>query len=319
MLLRKNREKNEKKPSSSETPLELESVLCLVGLIIPAMFAIWPYISYQQNISLEWDLLVIDRLINILLSSVLGGLGLMLANRIGLGMPFVEAWTQREPAPGRFRNIVAIAWIVAVILVLLSVILHTLVFDPSLHNMLKELGIPISGRANTPPLYGFLAAISAGIMEEIEFRLFGLSLLAWLLGLLFHDPDGRPKPIVFWTATIFFALGFGVAHLPAQTAVGLPLTPLVITASLVLNGIGGLIFGWLFWSFGLESAILAHFFADLMMHSMIPFIEMQVSETSRYLAITGMIVVVLLALTWAWSTLIVKKPGLSISREWKEG
>jgi hypothetical protein len=32
----------------------------LVGLIIPAMFAIWPYTSHQQNISLGWDLLVID-------------------------------------------------------------------------------------------------------------------------------------------------------------------------------------------------------------------------------------------------------------------
>ena len=290
----------------------------LVGLIIPASFAIWPYTIKLQKISLEWDFLVIDSLINILLFSVLGGLGLMLANRIGLGMPLVEAWTKREPAPDRFRNVVAIAWIIAVVLVLLSVFLHTLVFDPPLHIMLEELGIPLSGGANIPPGYGFLAAISAGILEEIEFRLFGLSLLAWLLGLLFHDPDGRPKPIVFWIANILFALGFGVAHLPAQASVGLPLNPLVITATLVLNGIGGLIFGWLFWSFGLESAILAHFFADVIRHSLIPFVEMQGSETARYVAVTGVVVVILLAFTWAWRTLIAKKSEHSISGEWKE-
>jgi hypothetical protein len=290
----------------------------LVGLIIPASFAMWPHTINLQKISLGWDLLVIDSLINILLFSVLGGLGLMLANRIGLGMPFVEAWTKREPAPDRFRSIVAIAWIVAVVLVLLSVFLHTVVFDPPLHIMLEELGITLTKGANMPPVYRFLVAIFAGIMEETEFRLFGLSLLAWLVGLLFHDPDGRPKPIVFWTANILFALGFGVAHMPAQAALGLPLNPLVITATLVLNGIGGLIFGWLFWSFGLESAILAHFFADVIMHSLIPFIAMQGSETARYLAITGVVVVVLLALIWAWRTLIVKKPRLSTSRKWKE-
>ena len=292
--------------------------IVLVGLIIPATFAIWPYISHQQNISLAWNLVVIDRLINSLLFSLLGGMGLMLANRIGLGMPFVEAWAKREPVPDRFRNMIAIAWIMAVVLVLLSVFLHTVVFDPPLHSMLEKLGITTSEGANIPPSYGFLAAFSSGILEEVEFRLFGLSLLAWLFGLLFHDPNGRPKPIVFWTANILFALGFGAAHLPAQAAVGLPLTPLVITATLVLNGIGGLVFGWLFWSFGLESAFLAHFFADVIRHSLIPIIEMQGSETARYLAITGVVVVILLALTWAGRTLIVKGPGRSTGREWKE-
>jgi hypothetical protein len=290
----------------------------LVGLIIPATFAIWPYISYQQNISVEWDLLVIDRLINILLFSVVGGIGLMLGDRIGLGLPLVEAWAKHEPHSCRFRNIVAIAWITALTLVLLSVFFHTAVFDPPLRAMLARMDIVGSKAANMPPLNGFLAAISAGITEEIEFRLFGLSLLAWLVGLLFHDPDGRPKPLVFWTANILLAMGFGTAHLPAQAAVGLPLTPLVITATLVLNGIGGLVFGWLFWSFGLESAILAHFFADVIRHSLIPFIEMQDSETARYLAITGVVVVILLALTWAWKTLTVKRLGRSTGREWKE-
>jgi CAAX prenyl protease-like protein len=290
----------------------------LVGLILPASFAMWPYTIHLQKISPRWDALVIDSLINILLFSLLGGLGLMLANRIGVGMPLVEAWAKGEPALDRFRNVVAITWIVAVVLVLLSLFLHTVVFDPPLHRMLETLGITISEGANTPPLYGLLAAISAGILEEIEFRLFGLTLLAWLAGLLFHDPDGRPKPIVFWIATIVFALGFGAAHLPAQAAVGLPLHPLVVTATLVLNGIGGLVFGWLFWSFGLESAILAHIFADVIRHSLIPFIALQGSDTARYLAITGVVVVILLAFAWACRTLIAKKPGFSRSREWKE-
>jgi membrane protease YdiL (CAAX protease family) len=286
--------------------------LVLVGLIIPATFAILPYLlnlqaTYSEtsvNASFGWEILVLDRLINSILPTVLlGGIGLAFANRIGLGMPFVERWVKREPSPYRFRNVLAIAWIAAVVLVLSSMFLHTVVFDPPLHAMLQKLGITIPQAAQTPPVYGFLAAISAGITEETLFRLFGLSLLAWLGGLLFHDPDGRPKPIVFWTANLLFALAFGVAHLPAQSNIGLPITPLVVTSTIVLNGIGGLVFGWLFCTFGLESAILAHILADIVRHSLIPFISMQQGETARYLAIAGVIVFILAALIWAFRAL----------------
>lgn len=280
--------------------------LVLVGMIIPALFAILPYSIHLQNLSIGWDILLLDRLIYILLYSVLGGIGLVLANRIGLGMPFVEGWVRREPIPFRFRTIVAIAWITAVGLNLLSLFLHTVVFDPPLHAMLQKLGITISAAAQTPPLYGFLAALSAGINEETLYRLFGLSLLAWLGGLLLHDSGGRPKPIVFWTANILFALAFGAAHLSAQTAIGLPLNSLVVAATLVLNGIGGLLFGWLFWKFGLESAMLGHILADILRHSVIPFISLQDGETVRFGAITGIVILVLLTLVWAWRTLIAK-------------
>jgi hypothetical protein len=170
--------------------------------------------------------------------------------------------------------------------------------------MLQKLGITISEAAQTPPLYGFLAALSAGINEETLYHLFGLSLLAWLGGLFLHDSDGRPKPIVFWTANVLFALAFGAAHLPAQTAIGLPLNSLVVVATLVLNGIGGLLFGWLFWKFGLESAMLGHILADILRHSLIPFINLQDGESARYGAIMGIVILVLLTLVWAWRTLI---------------
>jgi hypothetical protein len=220
-------------------------------------------------------------------------------------MPLVEAWVKGEPVSYRFRNIVAIAWIAAVGLNLLSLFLHTMVFDPPLNAMLEKLGIVISEAAQTPPVYGFLAALSAGINEETLFRLFGLSLLAWLGGLLVHDSDGRPKPIVFWSANVLFALAFGVAHLSAQSAIGLPINFLVVISTLVLNGIGGLAFGWLFWTFGLESAMLAHILADILRHSVLPFINLQDGETAKYLTIAGVVVAVLVTLIWACRFLII--------------
>src|SRR5690349_6257827 len=106
----------------------------LVGLIIPATFAILPYALNLQKVSFAWEILVLDRLVNSILPiSVVGGIGLVLANRIGLGMPFVEGRVKRKPIPYRFRNIAAIAWITAVALVLSSVFLHTVVLDPPLN------------------------------------------------------------------------------------------------------------------------------------------------------------------------------------------
>jgi hypothetical protein len=51
---------------------------------------------------------------------------------------------------------------------------------------------------------------------------------------------------------------------------------------------------------------LAHFFADVIMYTLVPFIQIQDSETARYLAITGVIVTILMALIWAYRALIVE-------------
>jgi membrane protease YdiL (CAAX protease family) len=62
---------------------------------------------------------------------------------------------------------------------------------------------------------------------------------------------------------------FGLGHLPATVQIT-PLTSVVIIRAIVLNGIGGIIFGWLYWKKGLESAILAHFSADIVLYVVTP-------------------------------------------------
>ena len=61
------------------------------------------------------------------------------------------------------------------------------------------------------------------------------------------------------------AVLFGLGHLPATAAL-LPLTPAVVARAVVLNGIAGVVFGWLYWRRGLEAAMVAHFCADLVLH-----------------------------------------------------
>ena len=100
-------------------------------------------------------------------------------------------------------------------------------------------------------------------------RLGLFSLLAWLLGKISRTPEGVPSPLAFWLANILVAVLFGVGHLPA-TAMLVPLTPLVVTRALLLNGLAALVFGHLYWKRGLESAMLAHFTADVFLHLISP-------------------------------------------------
>jgi len=105
----------------TKRPWNWKVFLVLVGLVVPAAIAIVPFSVHQLNAYSEtgtnvpgWEVLVINNLINSLLICVLGGIGLLITNRIGLGMPFVESWVKRVPAPYRFRNAVAIGWIAGV-------------------------------------------------------------------------------------------------------------------------------------------------------------------------------------------------------------
>ena len=86
-----------------------------------------------------------------------------------------------------------------------------------------------------------------------------MSLFAWLLTKIVR------RPAAYWGAIAGAALLFGVGHLPA-TATVLPLTALVVTRAIVLNGLAGVAFGWLYWRRGLEAAMVSHGSANLILH-----------------------------------------------------
>jgi membrane protease YdiL (CAAX protease family) len=170
-----------------------------------------------------------------------------------------------ESASDQLRAILPISIGLGVIAALL-IIGVDLLLQPA---MLKELGdsATLLYLQNIQPAAwkGFLAAFYGGIAEEILLRLLVMSLFAWLGGFVSKTQDGKPTSAVFWIANILAAVLFGLGHLPATEMI-LPLTPLVITRAILLNGIGGIIFGWLYWKRGLEAAMIAHFSADIVLH-----------------------------------------------------
>ncbi|PYS74649.1 MAG: CPBP family intramembrane metalloprotease, partial [Acidobacteria bacterium] len=108
-----------------------------------------------------------------------------------------------------------------------------------------------------------LMCFYGGLYEEIFCRLFLLSLFAWLLNRSWRK-DRKLSSGAFWAGNVIAAILFGLGHLPSASLV-MPITPLVVGAALVLNGLAGLVFGWLFKVRGLETAMIAHFTADVLL------------------------------------------------------
>jgi membrane protease YdiL (CAAX protease family) len=114
-----------------------------------------------------------------------------------------------------------------------------------------------------------LASLYGGIVEEILLRLLVMSLFAWLLSKIFRVAQAKNNVWVMWSAIIISSVLFGLGHLPITSALT-AITPLVVVRAIVLNGIGGVVFGWLFWKKGLEYAMVAHFTADIILLSVLP-------------------------------------------------
>lgn len=96
-----------------------------------------------------------------------------------------------------------------------------------------------------------------GIVEEIVFRWFLLSLFVWLLSFVPGFTTSAAPNDTFWIANAIAALLFGLAHLPGS-AEAAPLTPIAVILAIALNMLVGLIYGYFFWVSGIEAAMLAH-------------------------------------------------------------
>jgi len=201
---------------------------------------------------------------NAVLVAIAVGLGLLLATRIGLGAPLLEARLVGEAVGQRLRALLAPSVLAGAAAGIAIIVLDLLVFAS---------GMPAAAAAGEhPPAWqGLLASFYGGITEELLMRLFLMSLLAWLLGLVWREVPGRPAAGAFWTANLGAAILFGLGHLPATAAL-VPLTSFVVLRAIVLNGIGGVVFGHLYWRRGLGAAMLAHFSADIVLHVLTPLV-----------------------------------------------
>ncbi|WP_020602884.1 CPBP family intramembrane glutamic endopeptidase [Spirosoma spitsbergense] len=100
-----------------------------------------------------------------------------------------------------------------------------------------------------------------GITEEILMRFGLMTLFIWLLSLLFHTKAA----VIYWVAIIGAALLFGAGHLPAMRLMVAHPSATLTLYIILANALAGVVFGWLYWRYGLVFAIIAHASAHIVL------------------------------------------------------
>jgi membrane protease YdiL (CAAX protease family) len=204
--------------------------------------------SKSKKLKMPYGMLFLLSIIqNIVLFAVTIGIGLVATHQIGLNVQWVN--TQNLLLP--------------VLLGILGggfLLIADMLFLPYFPEKLLNTALKTTLWEN------FTASFYGGINEELFTRLFGVSVIAWLLSKIWHTPVGLPTTSVYWTAIVFMAIIFALGHLPALKGIMDKITSVMFFRTILLNTPIGLLCGWLFWQYGIEAAILAHFAADIVYH-----------------------------------------------------
>jgi hypothetical protein len=216
------------------------------------------------------------------------GLGLFAAHRVGLGAPVSEKILNRERAGPALRALLRPVLLLAVLLALCAQIPHLSLFHPNREAEIRfveqvahtpaaqklQAEMPASRPLN--PLSAILSYLDGAMDGELVWRLFLVSLLAWALSRAVGQPRGTASPRVLWTSIIVVAIlsatyVFRQQHSAHQMflahfqGMAVPQDPQWLVALRVaLDQLpGALALGWLYVRYGIESAILSSFAADL--------------------------------------------------------
>ena len=189
---------------------------------------------------------------------IAAGLGLRAVRTMGRGLPHLDNLLHGKPSGLRNSQAAAYAAAGAGSALAIAALDYTL-FAGVRKTMQKAVPHP-------PEAWrGLLAVPYGAVAEEVLLRLCVQTLCAAGLRRLRGETARPPTGATMWPAIAISTLLFGAGHLPAASRIT-PLMPALIARTLLLNGIAGAVFGYLYWKRGLEAAMIAHGTADVVMH-----------------------------------------------------
>ena len=114
-----------------------------------------------------------------------------------------------------------------------------------------------------------VASATAGIGEELIFRLFFISFWVWLISYVILKKRWQNQ--TFWIVAIFSALVFALVHIPSMMILfdlkainEIPLA--LMTEIILLNGVVSLFAAYYFRKFGFLAPVGIHFWTDVIWH-----------------------------------------------------
>jgi CAAX prenyl protease-like protein len=178
--------------------------------------------------------------------------GVLLARRVGLSSPFVESLAAGQATPAFLRPQVMpgiLGGVIGGTLILLMAAAFRTLLTPETSARITKFGtlVPLPTRV----LYG-------GITEELLLRWGFMTFIVWAAWRLFQRRRSEPTRMPFVVAILVSSFVFGVGHLPIAMLLLGELTVAMILYVIFANSAFGIVAGYLYWKYGLESAIFAH-------------------------------------------------------------
>ena len=209
-------------------------ILALTGFIIllPVMSVLYAELNID---SIPTTLIIIQGAI---VTGVYAAIGSILSQRIGFNPPYISYLLNKEPLSPNLKKQLFYSSII-------GAIGAVILFLGSSAFSLYIGQFPILNR-----IFG------AGLYEEVMVRWFFASLFIWIFWCLFDRKSQKPGNIVIWSGLIVSNILFIMGHYPAISI--LILNNLEIINMFFWMFIITLPWGWLYWKFGIESAIVAH-------------------------------------------------------------
>ena len=209
-------------------------ILALIGFIIlvPVMSVLYVELNID---SIPTTLIIIQGTI---VTGVYSAIGSILSQRIGFNPPYISYLLNKEQLSPNLKEQLFYSSIIGAIGAV------TLFLGSSAFSL--YIGqFPILNR-----IFG------AGLYEEVMVRWFFSSLFIWIFWCLFDRNSQKPGNIVIWSGLIVSNILFIIGHYPA---ISISISNnLEIMNMFFWMFIITLPWGWLYWKFGIESAIVAH-------------------------------------------------------------
>lgn len=185
----------------------------------------------------------------LLMVLVMSFAGTVLSLKTGLHDPVLEALLQSKVGWGTFQVIL----LPTLLYSLLALIVFCILYYGLVASILDDHSFKVMAnirkvlRIDGCVLYG-------GVVEEIIAR-WGLMNLVAFFAMFFTKQN---NDAVIWTSIILSGLMYGVGQIPVYLAAGCLSSRRLIYSVLLLFSWQAIVFGFLFWQYGLLSAIIAH-------------------------------------------------------------
>lgn len=244
----------------------MAGVLSLLLMDIEALIALIPVQDASKEEMPHWALLKFASVAQpAILTTVAVIVGGWLAPKVGLHAPAAEAFADRSDVLSKLRPQV-LPGIAAGVFSGLAILGSWLIARPHISEdfAARSEGLNRMIPAAIRFLYG-------GLTEEVLLRWGVMTFLVWLGWRILRRSSERPEGWIFVASILLSAILFGIGHLPVASLIAggltIPLGIYVVAA----NSLFGVVAGFLYWKRGLESAMIAHIFAHVVLLAVVRF------------------------------------------------